>query len=183
MRIVIPKEILHAEKRVAAIPETVAKFRQKGFEVAVEAGAGEGIFVSDSDYEKAGAAIVRDVEELFGQADLILKVKQPIFNEAREKHEVDMMPSRALLVTFLHPASPDSHDIVRKLAARRITSLTMDGIPRISRAQRMDALTSMSTVAGYRAVLDAAEYLPRFLPMVGTAIGAIKPATVLVVGA
>ncbi len=183
MRIVVPKEILHAEKRVAAIPETVEKFRRKGFDVAVQAGAGEGIFVSDEAYKRAGAEIVTDVQELFDMADLILKVKQPIFNEVVGKHEVDMMPRSATLVTFLHPASPDSHEMVRKLANRGILSFTMDGIPRISRAQRMDALTSMSTVAGYRAVLDAAEYLPRFLPMVGTAIGAIKPATVLVVGA
>lgn len=183
MKIAIPKEILHAEKRVAVIPETVQKLRQKNFEVAVESGAGDGIFVTDAEYEKAGATIVKDVEELFGKADLILKVKQPIFNEATQKHEVDMMKPNAYLVTFLHPASPDSHEMVRKLAARGITAFTMDGIPRISRAQRMDALTSMSTVAGYRALLDAAEYLPRFLPMVGTAIGTIKPATVLVVGA
>lgn len=183
MRIAVPKEILHAEQRVAAIPETVAKFRQRGFDVAVETGAGAGIFISDAEYEKAGATIVKNVEELFGTADLILKVKQPIFNEKVKKHEVDMMSSKATVVTFLHPASPDSHAMVRKLAARGILSFTMDGIPRISRAQRMDALTSMSTVAGYRAVLEAAENLPRFLPMVGTAIGAIKPATVLVVGA
>ena len=183
MQIVVPKEILHAEKRVAAIPETVEKFRKKGFDVAVETGAGAGIFIADAEYEKAGATIVKDVEKLFGQADLILKVKQPIFNETAKKHEVDMMPKGSTLVTFLHPAAPESHDIVRKLRDRQVTSFTMDGIPRISRAQRMDALTSMSTVTGYRAVLDAAQHLPRFLPMIGTAIGAIQPATVLVVGA
>ncbi len=183
MQIVIPKEILHAEKRVAAIPETVEKFRKKGFEVAVEAGAGEGIFISNGDYLQAGATIVRDVEDLFSRADLILKVKQPIFNESKKKHEVDMMPKGSTLVTFLHPAAPDSHDMVRKLRDRHITAFTMDGIPRISRAQRMDALTSMSTVTGYRAVLDGAQHLPKFLPMIGTAIGPIKPATVLVVGA
>lgn len=183
MRVVIPKEILHAEKRVAAIPETVEKLRSKGFDVAVETGAGAGIFISDAEYEKAGATIVKDVEELFAKADVVLKVKQPIFNEATKKHEVDMMPKGATLVTFLHPAAPASHDMVRKLRDRQIMSFTMDGIPRISRAQRMDALTSMSTVTGYRAVLDAAEHLPRFLPMIGTAIGPIKPANVLVVGA
>lgn len=183
MKIAVPKEILHAEKRVAAIPETVAKLRKKGYEVMVESGAGEGIFISDADYEKAGAIIIKNVEELLGKADVILKVKQPIFNEKTGKHEVDMMPKNSILVTFLHPASPDSHEMVRKLATQGVIGFTMDGIPRISRAQRMDALTSMSTVAGYRAVLEAAENLPRFLPMVGTAIGAIKPATVLVVGA
>jgi len=182
MQIVVPKEILHAEKRVAVIPETVVKLRQKGFEVAVEAGAGAGAFYADAEYVKAGATIVKDPEELFAKAGVILKVKQPVFNEAKKKHEVDMMPEGCTLVTFLHPAAPGSHDIVRKLRDRRITSFTMDGIPRISRAQRMDALTSMSTVTGYRAVLDAAEHLPRFLPMIGTAIGPIKPATVLVVG-
>jgi NAD(P) transhydrogenase subunit alpha len=183
MQIIIPKEILHEEKRVAAIPETVEKLRQKGFDVAVESGAGAGIFIADAEYEKAGATLVKDIEELYVKADLILKVKQPIFNEARKKHEVDMMPMGSTLVTFLHPAAPDNHDIVRRLRDRQITSFTMDGIPRISRAQRMDALTSMSTVTGYRAVLDAAQHLPRFLPMIGTAIGVIKPANVLIVGA
>jgi len=183
MRIAIPKEILHAEKRVAAIPETVEKLRKKGFEVAVESGAGAGIFIQDAEYEKAGAKIEKDVEKLMGEADVILKVKQPIFNEAKKKHEVLMMPKGSVLATFLHPAAPSSHDIVRMLRDRNITSFTMDGIPRISRAQRMDALTSMSTVTGYRAVLDAAQHLPRFLPMIGTAIGPIKPANVLVVGA
>jgi NAD(P) transhydrogenase subunit alpha len=183
MQIAIPKEILHAEKRVAAIPETVEKLRAKGFEVAVEQGAGAGIFIDDSDYERAGAKVVKDTERLYSQADIILKVKQPIFNEKTKKHEVEMMSRGATLVTFLHPAAPDSHDMVRKLRDRQVTSFTMDGIPRISRAQRMDALTSMSTVTGYRAVLDAAEHLPRFVPMIGTAIGQIKPANVLVVGA
>lgn len=183
MRVVIPKEILHAEKRVAAIPETVEKLKAKGFEVAVESGAGAGIFISDAEYEKAGATIEKDVEQLFAKADVILKVKQPIFNEATKKHEVEMMPKGSTLVTFLHPAAPDCHDMVRKLRDRGVTAFTMDGIPRISRAQRMDALTSMSTVTGYRAVLDAAQHLPRFLPMIGTAIGPIKPATVLVIGA
>lgn len=183
MRVVVPKEILHAEKRVAAIPETVQKLRAKGFEVVVQAGAGEGIFIADAEYEKAGARIETDVERLFAGADVILKVKQPILNEAVGKHEVDMMPGGAVLVTFLHPAAPDSHPIVHKLKDRNVTSFTMDGIPRTSRAQRMDALTSMSTVTGYRSVLSAAMDLPRFMPMIGTAIGAIKPAQVLVVGA
>jgi NAD(P) transhydrogenase subunit alpha len=183
MQIVVPKEILHAEKRVAAIPETVEKLRSKGFQVTVEAGAGAGVFIDDAEYQKAGAKIEKNVEQLFASADVILKVKQPIFNESVKKHEVDMMPKGSTLVTFLHPAAPDSHAIVRKLRDRGVTSFTMDGIPRISRAQRMDALTSMSTVTGYRAVLDAAEHLPRFLPMIGTAIGPIKPANALVVGA
>ena len=182
MRIAIPKEIMNSERRVAATPDTVRKYVAAGHEVLVETCAGCGIFVSDSDYEAAGALIVTDITELFGSADLVLKVKQPIFNEKVGKHEVDMMREGAMLVTFLHPAAPESHAMVRKLRDRNITAFTMDGIPRITRAQRMDALTSMSTCTGYRAVLHAAMQLPRFVPMIGTAIGTIKPAEVLVVG-
>lgn len=183
MRIAIPKEIMANERRVAATPDTVAKYRKLGHEVYVEVGAGAGIFASDDAYRAAGAVVVRDVESLFGSADLILKVKQPMFNAAVGKHEVDMMPSKCVLVTFLHPASPDSHEMVRKLRDRGILSFTMDGIPRITRAQSMDALTSMSTCTGYRAVLDAAKLFPRFVPMIATAIGTVKPANVLVIGA
>lgn len=183
MRIAVPKEILHDEKRVAAIPETVEKYVALGFEVFVEASAGEGIGRGDEQYERAGANIVQDVESLLSQADVILKVKQPIANERVGKHEVHMMREGSLLITFLHPAAPDNHDMIRMLRDRRITSLTMDGIPRIPRAQRMDALTSMSTVTGYKSVLIAANEMPRFVPMMATAIGTVPPAQFLVVGA
>ena len=171
------------ERRVAATPETVAKYLKLGHEVLVESGAGAGIFASDDAYRQAGAQIVEGVERLLASADVILKVKQPMFNAAVGKHEVEMMPPSSILVTFLHPASPDSHDMIRKLRDRGVLSFTMDGIPRITRAQTMDALTSMSTCTGYRAVLDAARNLPRFMPMIGTAIGTAKPAEVLVLGA
>lgn len=183
MRIAVPKEIMANERRVAATPETVAKYRKAGFEVFVESGAGAGIFADDESYRAAGARIVGDPQELLAAGELVLKVKQPMFNSKVGRHEVDMMVPGATLVTFLHPAAPESHDMVRKLRDRGITSFTMDGIPRITRAQSMDALTSMSTCTGYRAMLDAARLLPKFVPMIGTAIGAIKPAEVLVVGA
>ena len=183
MRIAVPKEIMADERRVAATPDTVAKYRKLGHEVFVQAGAGAGIFASDDAYRQAGAQIVDDVEKLFAGAEMILKVKQPMFNAAAGKHEVDMMPAGCILITFLHPASPESHEMVRKLRDRGILSFTMDGIPRITRAQTMDALTSMSTCTGYRAVLDAARHLPRFMPMIATAIGTVKPAEVLVIGA
>lgn len=183
MRIAIPKEIMANERRVAATPETVASYRARGHEVFVEKGAGAGIYADDEAYRSAGATIVADPQTLFSSAELVLKVKQPIYNAAVGRHEADMLTSGSILVTFLHPASPDSHDMVRRLRDRAITSFTMDGIPRITRAQAMDALTSMSTCTGYRAVLDAARHLPRFLPMVGTAIGTIRPAEVLVIGA
>lgn len=183
MQIGIPKEILHEEKRVAATPETVAKYIDMGFEVAVESSAGEGIWKSDAEYEVAGARIVSDTERLFGESDVVLKVKQPVFNETIDKHEVDMLRDAGILITFLHPAAPENHVMIKNLRDKNITAFTMDGIPRISRAQRMDALSSMSTVTGYKSVLIAADHMPKFVPMIGTAIGAIKPAGFLVVGA
>jgi len=178
----VAKEILDREKRVAAIPETVAEFVKLGFEVIVETGAGLGALKSDAEYEQAGAKIVGGPEEIFSKADVVLKVKQLCFNEKLGKHEADLIGDGKMLVTFLHPASPSSHEIVRKLQAKNVTSLTMDGIPRTSRAQRMDALTSMSTITGYKSVLIAANSFPKFIPIIGTAVGTVKPATFLIVG-
>lgn len=178
----VPKEIMVGERRVAAIAETVAKFTTSGAKVLVEKGAGEGAFVTDKDYQKAGAEIREDVVEIFNEADIILKVKEPLFNKAKGKHEVEMMHSGQILVTFIHPAAPTNHQMVKDMAAKGIVSLTLDGIPRITRAQAMDALTSMSTVAGYKSVVMAADRLAKFIPMVGTAVGMIKPATAMVIG-
>jgi len=183
MIIGIPKEILPEERRVAALPETVKKLIELGFEVLVETQAGRGVFRADDEYVTAGARIAPDAASLFQSADVVLKVKQPHFNHAAGRHEAEMLREGAILVTFLHPAAPANHDMIRKLRDRNITSLTMDGIPRTSRAQTMDALTSMSTVTGYKAMLIAASHFPRFVPMIGTAIGAIQPAEILVVGA
>jgi len=182
MIIGVPKEILSEEKRVAVMPDVVAKYIDLGFEVQVESAAGLGIGVEDADYEKAGASIVSDPEMLCAQADIVLKVKQPIFNQAADKHEVDMLSPGSTLITFLHPATPANHEMVNKLKKQNVTALTMDGIPRISRAQRMDALSSMSTVTGYKSVLMAANAMPKFVPMTGTAIGTVKPANFLVIG-
>jgi NAD(P) transhydrogenase subunit alpha len=182
MLIGIPKEILSEEKRVAVTPETVRKYIKLGFDVAVESTAGEGIYISDEDYQKAGARMIPNTESLFSEADMILKVKQPVFNETIQKHEVDMLRKDSILITFLHPAAPESHDMIRRIRDKNITAFTMDGIPRISRAQKMDALSSMSTVTGYKSVLMAASHLPKFVPMIGTAIGTIKPAQFLNIG-
>ncbi len=182
MKIGIPKEILAEEKRVAALPETVKKYIDMGFEVAVESSAGDGVSVSDDDYGKAGAKIVSSPEMVFSESDIVLKVKQPVFNEKRDVHEVNMLRDGGVLVTFLHPAAPENHDMIKRLRDKNISAFTMDGIPRISRAQRMDALSSMSTVTGYKAVLMAANKLPKFIPMIGTAIGMIKPARFLIIG-
>ncbi|BBO71195.1 NAD(P) transhydrogenase subunit alpha [Desulfosarcina alkanivorans] len=183
MLIGIPKEILAEEKRVAAIPDTVRKFVDLGFNVAVESKAGEGILISDEEYEMAGATVIADADRLYAESDLVLKVKQPVFNAQFETHEVEMLHDGCTLITFLHPATPDNHEIVKRLRDKNVTAFTMDGIPRISRAQRMDALSSMSTVTGYKSVLMAANHMAKFIPMIGTAIGTVKPAAFLVVGA
>ena len=178
----IPKEIMPGERRIAAVPETVAKMVAEGAKVLVEQGAGEGSFFADAMYSAAGAEIIQGAETIFAKADIILKVKEPQFNTTVGKHEAAMFRDGQYLITFLHPAAPVNQDMMKTLAASGCISLTLDGIPRISRAQNMDALTSMSTVAGYKSVLMAANSLAKFLPMVGTAVGVVKPANVVVIG-
>jgi len=178
----IPKEIMLGERRVAATPEVIRKMVSNGAKVVVEIGAGEGAFLTDDEYRAAGAELLADAEEVFAKSDLILKVKEPRFSDKTGKHEVDMMKEGQYLITFLHPASPANHQMVRKLAEKGVISITLDSIPRISRAQTMDALTSMSTVAGYKAVLMAANMLPVFMPMISSAVGITQPANVLVIG-
>ena len=183
MILAVPKEILAGEQRVAALPETIAQYIEMGFEPRVQSAAGRGALCSDEQYVRAGAQIVADPETVFGQSELILKVKQPIFNAETGKHEVEMMREGAVLVTFLHPAAPANHAMVRALEERKITALTMDDIPRIPRARTMDALVSMSTVSGYKAVLIAANRFSRFIPTIDTALGTLEPARFLIIGA
>jgi len=140
------------------------------------------VFVSDDQYHSAGALIGADAKQVYDKSDIILKVKEPLFNEAFNTHEIDMMNKDTMLITFLHPATPSNHEGVKKLQQRHITAFTMDGIPRISRAQRMDPLISMCTITGYKAIIIAAGHFPKFIPMIGTSIGMIKPANILVVG-
>ena len=178
----IPREIMPQEARVAALPETVKNLCREGARVLVEQGAGAGCDVADTDYAQAGAELCVEAADLYARADVVLKVKEPQYSEHYRKHEIELMHAGQVLITFLHPAAPDNHDMVRLLRDRGITALTLDGIPRISRAQAMDALTSMSTVAGYKSVLMAANLLKSFVPMMGTAVGVIPPAQILVVG-
>lgn len=178
----IPKEIMHDEARVSAIPDTVKKMVADGHTVLFEKGAGDGSFYHDAQYVEAGAVIVADCEEIFAKADVILKVKEPLFNEAKNKHEIDMMHKGQYLITFIHPASPVNHKMVKNMADKGVIGLTLDGIPRISRAQSMDALSSMSTCAGYKGILMAASDIAKFMPLIGTAVGVIKPCTVFVIG-
>lgn len=178
----IPKEIMPGEARVAATPETVKKFVEDGMTVLVQSGAGEKSLYADHLYTEAGAELVSKAEEVFERANLILKVKEPLFNEELGKHEVDLMHSGQYLITFIHPASPVNHEMVKKLAKAGVIGLTLDGVPRISRAQNMDALTSMSTCAGYKGIIMAADKLATFMPQMFTAVGMLKPAKALVIG-
>ena len=156
MIIAIPKEIMHGEDRVSASPETVAAMVREGWTVLVEKGAGNGAFYHDEEYVKAGAELVSDVQDMYNRAELVLKVKEPLFHEGLGKHEIDLMHKGQVLITFIHPAAPVNHEMVKKMAAQGVVSLTLDGVPRISRAQNLDALTSMSTCAGYKGILLAA---------------------------
>jgi len=182
MIIGIPKEIMHEEDRVAATPETVKKYVADGHKVLVEKGAGVGALHADEAYAAAGAVMCDTAQEVYDQAELILKVKEPLFNEQTGKHEVDMMHKGQYLITFIHPAAPVNHQMVKNMAAAGVISMAIEGVPRISRAQSMDALTSMSTCAGYKGMLMAASDLKKFIPMMPTAAGMIKPCNVLVAG-
>ena len=181
MKVGIPKEIVLDERRVALVPEAVGTVVKAGTEVHVEVGAGEGAFIPDRAFEEAGATLVPDARALLSQAEVVLKVQAPALNTALGAHEVEMMREGAVLITFLQPQSDP--DLVKRLAERKITSFSMDYIPRIARAQKMDALSSQSTVAGYKAVLIAASSLGKFFPMLVTAAGTVPPAKVLILGA
>lgn len=181
MKIGVPKEILAGEARVALVPETVGPLLSAGMQVLVERGAGAGAFLPDHAYEAGGAVLVPDPVSLFGQADVVLKVQGPVLSSVLGKHEVELMREGAVVVSFLQPHS--NPDLVRRLIERRITSFSMDRIPRIARAQKMDVLSSQSTVAGYKAVLTAASSAGKFFPMLVTAAGTMPPARVLVLGA
>ena len=183
MFIGIPKEIMEGEMRVSAIPETVKKYLDINCSVLVEKDAGKGSHYTNEDYAAAGAEIVDDCAEIFKRADLILKVKEPQFNSTKNLHEVEMMKKGQYLLTFLHPAAPANRKMIKELADKGVISLTLDAIPRISRAQTMDALTSMSTCAGYKGMIMAANDIAKFMPLIGSAVGMVKPANVFVIGA
>lgn len=175
MRIGVPQEVAPHEHRVALGPDHVAKLVRSGFQVQVEAGAGKGAYFSDPEYEAAGARLVSEREELWTTADLLTKVAPPT------EEEVDRLREGAVLVGFLNPLANPS--LVQRIADRGITAFAMELIPRISRAQSMDALSSQSSVAGYKTALLAAARLPKFFPMMTTAAGTLRPAKVFVLGA
>lgn len=179
-KIGIPKEISAGEQRVAATPDTVKKLQKLGFDVLVERTAGEGAKFSDSAYQAAGCEMIDTAAELWHQADVILKV-QPPQAHPNGQHEADMLGADQSLISFIWPAQ--NQDLVHQLSSRRATVLAMDAIPRISRAQKMDALSSMANIAGYRAVIEAANQFGRFFTGQITAAGKVPPCKVMVIGA
>jgi proton-translocating NAD(P)+ transhydrogenase subunit alpha len=175
MNVAVPNEVSGPETRVAMVPANVAKLVQAGARVFVEAGLGQGCDIPDSDYEKAGAGLVRERRALFGEAELVLRIHPPSLPE------VDWLPAGAVHVSLLDPFART--DCVRALAERGLSALSLEMIPRVTRAQKMDVLSSQASLAGYVAVIAAARHLPKIFPLMMTAAGTMQPARVLVVGA
>src|SRR3989338_8500855 len=171
----IPREIAPGEKRVATVPEVVEKLIKLGFKVAVESGAGDAANFSDDVYRAAGAEIVEGAAKLWAASDIVFKVRGPT------AEEVGLVREGSTLVSFIWPAQ--NPDLLKLLAAKKATVLAMDSVPRISRAQKLDALSSMANIAGYSAVIEAAHHFGRFLTGQITAAGKVDPAKVLVIGA
>jgi len=175
MRIGIPREIHDGEKRVAATPDVATQLKKLGFSIAIEAGAGDAASFNDAAYAEVGVDVVADPGTLWSESDIIIKVRAPEADE--EQH----LKAGQVLICFLWPAQ--NPELLERLSAKGVTTLAMDSIPRISRAQKMDALSSMANIGGYRAVVEAAQHFGRFFTGQITAAGKIPPAKVLVIGA
>jgi NAD(P) transhydrogenase subunit alpha len=175
MKVAVLKETRAGERRVALVPLGVKTLLKAGLEVTVQAGAGSASSISDDEYRETGASIAVSIEETLESAGMVLAVNAP------SVEVLASMSEGTILISFLSPLT--SPNLVRALAASKITGISMEMVPRITRAQSMDALSSQATVAGYKAVLIAADHLPKFLPMFTTAAGTIRPAKVLILGA
>jgi len=171
----VPTEIRAGETRVAATPDTIARYIKHGMTVQVQSGAGTKSCIADAAFEKAGASIVSDASAAYGTADIVLKLHPPTSDE------IDAMKSGAILVSFVQALT--DKEIVEALKGKNISSIAMELVPRITRAQKMDALSSQANLAGYKAVIMAAEHLPKIFPMLMTAAGTIQPARVVIMGA
>jgi NAD(P) transhydrogenase subunit alpha len=180
MRLAVPREIAPNETRGALVPETVARLVKAGFQVSVQTGAGERAFFPDESYMAAGATIAPNTAATCQGADIVVKVQEPRLSDSGI-HEADLVPEGAVLIAFL--GRDRNTTAAQKLAARRVTAFSMEMVPRISRAQKMDALSSMATIAGYKASLIAANRLGKIFPLLMTAAGTIAPARVFVLGA
>lgn len=177
----IPKEIYPGERRVAATPDTAKTLQNLGFQVLIEAGAGESAGFSDGTYTEAGCQIAPNASALWGAADIVLKVRPPTIHPELDKHEAELLSEDSTLIGFIWPTQ--SPDLVEHLASRHAAVLAMDAVPRITRAQKLDALSSMANIGGYRAVIEASHCFDRFFAGQITAAGKVPPAKVLVIGA
>ncbi len=180
MRIGVPKEIQAGERRVATVPEVAEKLIKLGFSVTVESGAGDAANFSDDSYRQVGCDIAPNAAELWGQSDIVLKVRGPQVHPELAIDEVEFLREGSSLVSFIWPAQ--NPELMDRLAARQATVIAMDSVPRISRAQKLDALSSMANIAGYRAVIEAAHHFGRFFTGQVTAAGKVPPAKVFVIG-
>ena len=181
MKVAVPKEVVPQERRVALTPDATAALVKGGFTVLVQSAAGAGAFFSDDAFRQAGATVISDAADLYAEADVVLKVQKPVVDATLGRHEVELMREGTLLIALLQALS--SPELVQRLTVRRITSLAMEAVPRISRAQRMDALSSQANIAGYKAALIAAQSLAKFFPMMMTAAGTVFAAKALIMGA
>jgi len=181
MKIGVPKEIHTGERRVALTPDSAQELQKLGFAVAMETGAGNDASFSDDVYAEVGVELVSDTRQLWSGADIILKVRPPEPHPELNVHEAELLSEGQTLISFIWPAQ--NEELLQKLAECKVTVLAMDSIPRISRAQKLDALSSMANIAGYRAVIEAAEHFGRFFTGQITAAGKVPPAKVLVIGA
>jgi NAD(P) transhydrogenase subunit alpha len=181
MKIGVPREVHAGEKRVATTPEAATQLQKLGFSVVVESGAGEAAKFSDDAYREAGVEIIPDTRSLWSSCDIILKVRAPERHPDLGVDEAELLRAGQTLICFIWPAQ--NEDLIQRLAATGATVLAMDSIPRISRAQKMDALSSMANIGGYRAVIEAAQHFGRFFTGQITAAGKIPPAKVLIIGA
>ena len=181
MRIGIPKEIHPDEHRVATTPELTRELIKLGYEVYVESGAGSDASFTDQAYRDAGAHVASDARTLWQDSEIILKVRAPEFNSDLNIHEADWLTAEKILISFIWPAQ--NPDLVERLKTSGATAMAMDAVPRISRAQKLDALSSMSNIGGYRAVVEAANHFGRFFTGQVTAAGKVPPAKVMIIGA
>lgn len=179
MKIAVPKEICSNENRVAATPETVTKMLKANLTVCIESGAGLGSFITDQEYQQAGASIAENAASLYSQADVVLKVHRPL--DENHSRETDLLKTGSVLIAPLYPSQ--HHELISTLNAKNITAFSLDLLPRIARAQAMDILSSMSNIAGYKSIIMAANCLDKLFPMMTTAAGTILPAKVIVIGA
>ncbi len=181
MKIGIPKEVRLGEKRVATTPEAAEKIIKLGFEVLVESGAGSAADISDAAYRLAGVTVVPSAKELWTLADVVMKVRAPEYHPELSVEETELLRPGTTLISFIWPAQ--NPQLMAALAAKNVSVLAMDSVPRLSRAQKLDALSSMANIAGYRAIIEAAQHFGRFFTGQITAAGKVPPAKVLVIGA